>query len=183
MVVWGLILWLSAGSIAGLVSDKFDYIQKRFTYFLNTNIDPESRDVGRQNQQALIAIWWGGMIWKWYGKGLQKFWYIPEAQSDFIFAAYSEELGMAWAIFLITIYLSLAYFFISKLPQVKNEYNKMIGIGIISLIIVQAFVNMWVNLRILPNTGLTLPFISYWWTAMMVNIIEIVLLYKILKDK
>jgi cell division protein FtsW (lipid II flippase) len=42
--------------VAGLVSDKFDYIQKRFTYFLNTNVDPQSRDVGWQNQQALIAV-------------------------------------------------------------------------------------------------------------------------------
>lgn len=58
----------------------------------------------------------------------------------------------------------------------------MIGVGIISLIIIQAFVNMWVNLRILPNTWLTLPFISYGGTAMMVNIIEIVLLYKITKE-
>lgn len=183
MVIGGLTLWLVGGSIAGLASDKFDYIQKRFTYFLNTNVDPESRDVWRQNQQALIAIGWGGITGKWYGKWLQKFGYIPEAQSDFIFAAYSEELGMVGDIFLLAIYLFLAYFFISKLPQIKNEYNKMIGVWIISLIIIQAFVNIWVNLRMLPNTWLTLPFISYWWTAMMVNIIEIILLYKIIKDK
>ena len=182
MVIGGLTTALLAWSIAGLASDKFDYIQKRFTYFLNTNVDPQSRDVGWQNQQALIAVGGGGFSGKWYGKWLQKFGYIPEAQSDFIFAAYSEEMGMLWNIALLGIYLFLAYYFISKLPYVKSEYNKMIGVGIISLIIIQAFVNMWVNLRILPNTWLTLPFISYGGTAMMVNIIEIVLLYKITKE-
>ncbi|MEI6426713.1 MAG: FtsW/RodA/SpoVE family cell cycle protein [Candidatus Absconditabacteria bacterium] len=183
MVFGGLITALLAGSVAGLVSDKFDYIQKRFTYFLNTNVDPQSRDVGWQNQQALIAVGGGGFSGKGYGKGLQKFGYIPEAQSDFIFAAYSEEIGMLGDMFLLAMYLFLAYYFISKLPQVRNEYNKTIGVGIIALIMIQAFVNMGVNLRILPNTGLTLPFISYGGTAMMVNIIEIVLLYKITKEK
>lgn len=182
MVGGALITALLAWSVAGLVSDKFDYIQKRFTYFLNTNVDPQSRDVGWQNQQALIAVWGGGFSGKWYGKWLQKFGYIPEAQSDFIFAAYSEEVGMLGDMFLLGIYLFLAYYFISKLPQVKSEYNKTIGVGIIALIIIQAFVNMWVNLKILPNTWLTLPFISYGGTAMMVNIIEIVLLYKITKE-
>ena len=183
MIFWGITTALLAGSIAGLVSDKFNYIQKRFTYFLNTNVDPQSRDVGWQNQQALIAVGGWGFSGKWYGKGLQKFGYIPEAQSDFIFAAYSEEIGMIWDVALLAIYLFLAYYFISKLPQVKSEYNKTIGVGIIALIMIQAFVNMWVNLKILPNTWLTLPFISYGWTAMMVNIIEIVLLYKITKEK
>jgi len=183
MVGGALITALLAWSVAGLVSDKFDYIQKRFTYFLNTNVDPQSRDVGWQNQQALIAVGGGGFSGKWYGKGLQKFGYIPEAQSDFIFAAYSEEIGMLGDIVLLGIYLFLAYYFISKLPQVKSEYNKTIWVWIIALIIIQAFVNMWVNLKILPNTGLTLPFISYGGTAMMVNIIEIILLYKITKEK
>ena len=183
MVVGALASVLLLGGVASLVSSRFDYIQKRFTYFLNTNVDPQSRDVWWQNQQALIAIGGGWLSWKWYGKWLQKFGYIPEAQSDFIFAAYSEEIGMLWDIALLTIYLYMAYYFISKLPQVKGEYNKMIGVGIISLIIVQAFVNIWVNLRILPNTWLTLPFISYGGTAMMVNIIELVLLYKITREK
>ena len=183
MVFGALASVLLLGGMASLVSNRFDYIQKRFTYFLNTNVDPQSRDVWWQNQQALIAIGGGWVWWKWYGKWLQKFGYIPEAQSDFIFAAYSEEIGMFGDMVLLGIYLYLAYYFISKLPQVKSEYNKMIWVWIISLIIVQAFVNMWVNLKILPNTWLTLPFISYGWTAMMVNIIELVLLYKITREK
>ena len=183
MIFGALASVLILGGMASLVSNRFEYIQKRFTYFLNTNVDPQSRDVWWQNQQALIAIGGGWIGWKWYGKWLQKFGYIPEAQSDFIFSAYSEEIGMLWDIALLAMYLYMAYYFISKLPQVKSEYNKMIGVWIISLIIVQAFVNIGVNVRILPNTWLTLPFISYGGTAMMVNIIELVLLYKITREK
>lgn len=166
-----------------MVSERFSYIQKRFTYFISSNIDPQAREIWWQNQQALLAIGWWWLFGKWYGKWLQKFGFIPEAQSDFIFAAFSEEIGFAGNMLLLAMYLYIAYYFLTHLRNVKDEHKKIIGIGILSLILVQAFVNIWVNLKILPNTGLTLPFISYWWTALMVNFMEIVLLYKILKNK
>lgn len=183
LLVWALLSGIIVGSIAGMISPKFDYIQKRFTYFFNPSIDEQKRWVWRQNQQALIAIGWWWFLWKWYGKWLQKFGYIPEAQSDFIFAAYSEEIGFIGNMFLLWLYFYLAYYFLSRLHTIKNEYNKTIGVWIIALIMIQVFVNIWVNLRILPNTWLTLPFISYGGTALMVNCIEIILLYKILKEK
>lgn len=179
----GLISWLVVGSIAGMVSERFSYIQKRFTYFLSSDIDPQARQIWWQNQQALLAIggWW--LFGKWYGKWLQKFGFIPEAQSDFIFSAFSEEIGFVGNMLLLSLYIYIAYYFLTNLRNVKDEHKKVIGIGILSLILVQAFVNIWVNIKILPNTGLTLPFISAWGTALMVNFMEIVLLYKILKNK
>jgi cell division protein FtsW len=171
------------GGMASLVSDRFAYIQKRFTYFISSNVDPQSREIWRQNEQALMAIWWGGLAGKWYGKWLQKFWFIPEAQSDFVFAAFSEEIWFGWNMVLIWLYLYLAFYFLKHLPRVKDDYPRVLGVGLISLIMIQAFINIWVNTKILPNTWLTLPFISYWWTAMMVNLIEIILLYKIIKRK
>ncbi|MFA5747645.1 MAG: FtsW/RodA/SpoVE family cell cycle protein [Candidatus Absconditabacterales bacterium] len=183
MFFLGILGGLTIGSIAGIVSPKFDYIQKRVAYFLSSNIDPQNKQIGWQNEQALMAIGGGGLIGKGYGKGLQKFGFIPEAQSDFIFSAFSEEVGFFGNIALLGLYFYLAYYFLSRLNKVKDEYGKIIGVGIISLIIVQAFVNIGVNIKILPNTGLTLPFISYGGTALMVNLIEIVLLYKILKGK
>jgi cell division protein FtsW (lipid II flippase) len=69
------------------------------------------------------------------------------------------------------------------LPYVKDKYYQYLAVGILALILWQAFVNIWVNTKIIPLTGLTLPFISYGWTALMVNIIELVLLYKILYKK
>ena len=162
------------------ITSKFDYIVERMTYFVSSDIDPQSRQIGRQNQQALIAIggWW--FWWKGYGKWLQKFGYIPEAQSDFIFAAFSEEVWFIGNLLLLTLYFLIAFHFLTKLHLIKSQFLKLVGIGIISLIIIQMFVNMGVNLKFLPNTWLTLPFISAWWSALMINIVEIVLLYKIL---
>lgn len=183
ILFWGLLWGLLMGSIAGMVSERFSYIQKRFTYFLSSDVDPQARQIGRQNQQALLAIGGGGVFGKGYGKGLQKFGFIPEAQSDFIFAAFSEEIGFAGNMALLGLYLYIAYYFLTRIRNIKDEHKKIIGIGILSLILIQAFVNIWVNVKILPNTGLTLPFISYGGTALMVNFIEIILLYKILKNK
>lgn len=64
----GLLTGLIGGSIAGLVSDRFAYIQKRFTYFISSDVDPQARQIGWQNQQALIAIGGGGLLGKGYGK-------------------------------------------------------------------------------------------------------------------
>jgi len=183
IMLWWLLWWLFMGSIAGMVSERFSYIQKRFTYFLSSDVDPQARQIWRQNQQALLAIGGGGLLGKWYGKWLQKFGFIPEAQSDFVFAAFSEEIGFVGNMFLLWLYLYIAYYFLTHLRNIKDDHKKIIGIGILSLIMIQAFVNIWVNVKILPNTWLTLPFISYGWTALMVNFMEIVLLYKILKNK
>ena len=186
-ILWILFGWMAAGlilgGIAGMVSDRFAYIQKRFTYFISSNVDPQAKQIWWQNEQALLAIGGGGFFGKGYGKWLQKFWFIPEAQSDFIFAAFSEEIGFVGNMILLGLYIYIGYYFLTHLRNIKDEHRKMIGIGILSLILIQAFVNIWVNIKILPNTWLTLPFISYGGTALMVNFMEIVLLYKILKRK
>ncbi len=174
-----LILW----GILGMVSTKYSYIQKRFIYFISSSVDPQAKQIWWQNQQALLAIGGWGLLGRWYGKWLQKFGFIPEAQSDFVFSALSEEIGFIGNMLLLGLYIYIGYYFLTRIRNVNDEHRKMIGIGILSLILIQAFVNIWVNIKILPNTWLTLPFISYGWTALMVNFIEIVLLYKILKNK
>jgi|BioPla2DNA2_1021312.scaffolds.fasta_scaffold53757_1 cell division protein FtsW len=182
-----LVVWITGaimfGMIASQLSSRFAYLQKRMTYFISAPSDEDSKWIGRQNEQALAAIWWGGFSWKWYWKWLQKFGYIPEAQSDFVFAAFSEEVWFIWNLLLLWLYFYLMYYVITKLVYVKDEYSKMIAIWLLSLIIAQAFINIWVNLKILPNTWLTLPFISHGWTAIMVNFISLMLLYKIIKNR
>jgi rod shape determining protein RodA len=69
-----------------------------------------------------------------------------------VFSALSEEIGFVGDIAILGLYFYLAYYFLSRLPKVKDQYNKMIGVGIISLILVQVFVNIGVNIKILPNT-------------------------------
>lgn len=172
LVVW-LFLWYN-------IWMQFSYIRVRFEYFFDPSIDESWMWIWWQTQQALTAVWWWWLFWAWYWKWLQKFWHIPIAQSDFIFAAFAEEIWLIWNSILLTLYFLLAYFVISWLRNVNDEYYKIMWVWMLSLIMVQAFVNIWVNINILPLTGITLPFISYWWTALMINFIQIVLLYKII---
>lgn len=169
------------GSI--MAASQFGYIERRFSYFFNPDADADGRGVGRQTKQALISVWWWGRIGKWYGKGLQKFGYIPEAQSDFIFAAFSEEIGFLWDVVLLMLYFALAYTVLQKLWRVKDPYERTVAVGLLSMIFMQMFINIGVNIKIIPLTWLTLPFISHGGSALIVNMIEVVLLYKIVEQK
>lgn len=176
-----IVSMMALGLIVGIVIGlQFGYVRQRFYNFINPN--PNDRQAWRQTQQALIAIGWWWIIGQWYGKGLQKFWYLPEAQSDFIFAAFSEEIGFVGNIILISLYAVLAYYVLTQLSYVKDPYMRVLGVGLISIIIIQMFVNIGVNIRILPATWLTLPFISSWGTALIVNMMQVVLLYKIVSE-
>lgn len=84
---------------------------------------------------------------------------------------------------LFALYIGLFISVLARLSQIRDPQLRTLAVGIVSLIIVQVFVHVGVNLDILPNTGLTLPFISHGGTALMINLIELALLYKILRGK
>lgn len=190
---WTILMWLFAFNNTLCTADytktekplycKFTYITRRIDAYINPNSDVTGKDSDWQNRQALIAIGAGGIIGQWYGKGLQKFGYIPEAQSDFIFAAFAEESWFLWTLILLWLYGALIRYTMKKIPSQNNEYLRLISIWLLWLIIVQVFVNIGVNTKVLPNTWLTLPFISYGGTALMTNVIMIVLLHKILYER
>ena len=83
---------------------------------------------------------------------------LPEAYSDMIFAAFSEEIGFVGNMLLFALYMGLFFTVLKQLSQVRDPQLKTLAIGIISLIIVQVFVHIGVNLEILPNTGFNLAF-------------------------
>ena len=163
-----------------------NYALTRLKTFFTTDEEAKkeiSKKDGRQNQQGIIAIGGGGFRGQGYGKGLQKMGQLPEAYSDMIFAAFSEEIGFVGNMLLFALYIGLFFTVLKQLDHVRDPQLKTLAVGIISLIIVQVFVHVGVNLEILPNTGLTLPFISHGGTALMINLIELTLLYKILRGK
>ena len=163
-----------------------NYALTRLKTFFTTDEEAKkeiSKKDGRQNQQGIIAIGGGGFRGQGYGKGLQKMGQLPEAYSDMIFAAFSEEIGFVGNMLLFALYIGLFFTVLKQLDHVRDPQLKTLAVGIISLIIVQVFAHVGVNLEILPNTGLTLPFISHGGTALMINLIELTLLYKILRGK
>lgn len=131
----------------------------------------------------MLAIWWWGFLGQGLGKGLQKFGNVPEAQSDFIFAAFSEEIGFLGNAILLGLFMFIFFYTLKHLQSIKDYHSKMLGVGILSILMIQTFVHIGVNLDIVPNTGVTLPFISSWGTSLIFSCIELMILYKILRSE
>lgn len=146
-----------------------EYIRNRFLTFLNPELDP--LNIGFQIKQALIAVGSGGLFGVGFGKSIQKFGYLPEVQSDTIFAAAAEELGFFRISFLVIAYGVIAYRGYLIAGNAKDRFSMLVATGITSWFSFQAIINMGVVLAILPNTGITLPFISYGGSSLMINML------------
>ena len=134
---------------------KFEYIKNRLLSFL----DASSGD-SYQSEKASEAIINGGFFGQGIGEGTLNS-KIPEAHTDYIVSVISEEFGVIIVIFIMLIYLVLCFQVIKKIENEKDVKIKLILIGSISLILLQTFIHIGVNIRILPTTGMTLPFLSY----------------------
>lgn len=180
---WALLIasvWVVMISIA----NPNNYAYERIKTFFTTDEEEKKQIELRewwQIQQGLIAIWAWGFFGQWYWKGLQKMWQLPEAYSDMIFAAYSEEIGFFGNMILFALYIWMFILVLKRIPYIKDPQMKVLCVWIISLIVVQVFVHVGVNVEVLPNTWLTLPFVSHWWTALLINLIELTLLYKLIE--
>ncbi len=135
------------------------YIAKRFQVFMNPELDPLG--AGFQVKQALIAIGSGGLFGRGFQNSIQKFDYLPEVQSDTIFAAISEEMGFVRILCLIGIYFYIGYRGLYVARNAPDKFTQLLAIGISAWIVGQACINIGVNLALLPNTGITLPLLSY----------------------
>lgn len=171
----------AAGSIVGilfvsLMSQK-KYIVQRFTAFLNPEADPSG--IGYQIQQALIAIGSGGFWGYGFGNSRQKFAYLPEAQGDAIFAIAAEELGFLRIILVIAAFAIIAWRGMKIAEKAPDRFAKYVATGITCWICLEAFINMGVIMGILPNTGLTLPFISHGGSSLLSKAVGIGILLNI----
>ena len=138
-----------------LFPEKFGYVFLR----IKTFIDPEKGD-NFQSQKALDAIKQGGLTGQGVGEGILKD-KVPEAHTDYIIAVISEEFGALFVLFIIIIFFFIGYKVLNKVFLEKDEFLKLALSGLISLLIIQTFIHIGVNIRLLPTTGMTLPFLSY----------------------
>lgn len=145
------------------------YRGDRLTAYFN----PEESDAGYQTMQALYAIGSGGFFGKGLGQSVQKRGFIPEAQNDMIFAIVCEELGVFGALGIITVYLMLLWRLKFIADQAYDLFGSLIVVGVIAHLAVQTLLNMCVVTKILPNTGVTLPFISYGGTSLTLLLAEV----------
>ena len=135
---------------------KFDYIKSRIQSFFN----PIDGTYTFQPNQAIDAISSGGFFGKGIGEGTLKN-KVPEAHTDYIVSVISEEFGVVVIILLLFLFLFFIYLVLKKIYLERNEKIKLVLTGTVSLIIFQALIHFGVNIRLLPTTGMTLPFLSY----------------------
>ena len=134
---------------------KFEYIKIRLLAFFDANSGNNY-----QAEKASDAIINGGFFGKGIGEGTLNS-RVPEAHTDYIVSVISEEFGAIIVIGILFLYLIFSYKVIQKINFLKEDETKLILIGCISLILLQTFIHVGVNIRILPTTGMTLPFLSY----------------------
>ncbi len=138
-----------------LFPNKFGYILTRLQSFF----DPTSGN-NYQSEKASEAIISGGFFGKGIGEGTLKN-RVPEAHNDYIVSVISEEFGVLFIIILMIIFLFFVYQVFKKLYSEDNNQSKLILVGSMSIILLQALIHIGVNIRLFPTTGMTLPFISY----------------------
>lgn len=138
-------------------------------------LDPYSyeSDTSYQSLQALYAIGSGGLFGKGLGNSIQKLTAIPEPYNDFIFAIVCEELGVMGASLLILMYIYLLFRIFIIAQKAEDLFGRMLVTGVFSHIALQVVLNIAVVTAVMPNTGVTLPFISYGGTATVFLLIEI----------
>ena len=146
---------IAISTLVLLFPDKFGYIFLRLRSF----VDP-SQGNNYQSDKALESIINGGFFGKGIGEGVLKD-KVPEAHTDYIIAVISEEFGIILIIGLILIFLILGFNVFKKIINETDNFVKLSLIGLISIILIQAFIHIGVNIRLFPTTGMTLPFLSY----------------------
>ena len=155
------------------------YRMNRLLTFINPEIDPQG--IGYQIKQALLAIGSGGLFGVGWGHSRQKYNYLPSPASDSIFAITAEELGFVGATILIILFLALAIKGFKLAKNSPDRFAQLAAVGITSWFVIQAFVNIGAITGLIPLTGITLPFISYGASSMVMTLVGAGILVNISK--
>ena len=135
--------------------------------------NPELYAKGYQTMQGLYAIGSGGLFGRGSGESIQKLGFVPEAQNDMIFAIVCEEWGLIGAGFLILLFLFLIWRFFLVAVRAKDLFGTLIATGAMAHMMIQVILNIAVVTNTIPNTGITLPFVSYGGTSVLFLLTEI----------
>jgi cell division protein FtsW len=173
-----LVLMIAMGAL-GWLAYSSSYRLARLTGFMDPWADPYAS--GFQLTQSLIAIGRGEWLGVGLGDSVQKLFYLPEAHTDFVFAVLAEELGVVGSTFVIALFGVVIYkacVLGPRAARVGLAFQGLVATGIGLLIGLQAWINIGVNLGLLPTKGLTLPLISYGRTSAIVTLIGVGLLFR-----
>ncbi|MBV8579045.1 MAG: putative lipid II flippase FtsW [Candidatus Eremiobacteraeota bacterium] len=141
-------------------------------------LDPwkDAQNTGFHIVQSLLALGSGGVFGLGLGASRQKYFYLPEAHTDFIFAVLGEELGMLGALVVLALFVTFAIRAINLALKVPDRFGMLLAMGCTFLIVIQAFINIGVVTSSWPVTGVPLPFISFGGTSLIVSLIAVALI-------
>ncbi|HBQ65132.1 MAG TPA: putative lipid II flippase FtsW [Clostridiales bacterium] len=144
----------------------FPYMKDRVDFFINPYLDASGK--GYQIIQSMLAIGSGGLLGRGLGKSMQKFLYLPEPQNDFIFSVLAEELGFVGVVGVLSVFMIFFFRGMKVAMQAGELYGSLLAAGITSLIAIQTFLNMMVVTKLIPSTGVSLPFFSAGGTSLVI---------------
>jgi cell division protein FtsW len=156
------------------------YRRARILAFLDPYSDPQGR--GFHIIQSLIAVSTGGITGVGLMEGKQKLFYLPEPHTDFIFAVTAEELGLVGALVIVLLFAIFLWRGVRTALRTQDMFGRFLAVGITSMIVVQAFINISVVLGLMPTKGIPLPLVSYGGSSLLVTLACIGVLLNISKQ-
>jgi cell division protein FtsW len=195
IIASGLAIFITAGGkwkyvgfliLAGILSLTVlafarPYIMQRITTFIHP--ETNSQGAGYQIQQSLIAIGSGGIFGRGFGQSVQKFNFLPEPIGDSIFAVAAEEFGFVGSVVLILMFVFFGTRGLKIAARVPDLFGRLVIVGIVIMIVAQAFVNIGAMLGVLPLSGITLPFVSHGGTSLFITLLEVGIILSISKTQ
>lgn len=169
VAVVGVILLIYALT-SGIIPEDSNFRFARILAWLDPEAYPDTK--GFQTLQALYAIGSGGILGKGLGGSMQKLGFLPEAQNDFIFSIICEELGLFGATAVILLFLMMIWRFMIIANNAPDLYGALLVVGVMAHIAIQVILNIAVVTNSMPNTGISLPFISYGGSSIMFLMFE-----------
>jgi cell division protein FtsW len=157
------------------------YQMARIQSWLNPELSPQKD--GWNIIQAQLAIGSGGLWGAGFGRSLQKLYYLPVQHADFIFAVIAEEFGLLGCIVLLSLFALFGYYGFKTSMEARTLFGRLLAIGITSSITLQAVVNVMVTTGLLPVTGITLPFVSYGGTSIVITLAMVGILLSVSRDR
>lgn len=169
---WRHVLAIAISGAAVLVLLYFTrpYIKQRIEIMMNPSMNNQTS--GYQLNQSLIAIGSGRIFGRGFGQSIQKFHYLPEPIGDSVFAVAAEEFGLVGAILIVGVFVIFSLEGLKISSNARDDFGRLLALGIVILIVSQAFVNIGGMTGILPLTGIPLPFVSHGGTALFITLIE-----------
>ena len=169
---------LSVGAMGIFILNEKNYALGRILSFMDPT---SSASIGYQSNQALIGLKQGGLSGMGIGESIQKYSYLPETHTDFIFAIIGEELGFVAGSLLMLVYYIIFYRAVQISKRSNDIFGIMLSIGFGLSITIYAFINIGVVIGLVPVTGVPLPFISYGGSSLITNLMMIAILLNISK--